>query len=286
MGTVTIVGVGLIGGSYGLALRERGMASRVIGCARTQATLDAALQRGAADEVTADVAEACRQADLVILCQPPEAVVGMMPLVDGAVGADAVVTDAASVKVPVVTAAEANLSRPGRFVGGHPMAGSERTGVEHAKADLFECANYVLTPTSSTSDDALSVVRDLAEGLGARVRVMPPEEHDRAVAAASHAPHAVAAALTRAVLTNSAAVEVHGAGLRDTTRVAASDAAMWRQILLANAVAVLDALEQVQGELDALRNALAARDEARVEEWLRDAAVLRRALDTAAEDDA
>ena len=286
MGTVTIVGVGLIGGSYGLALRERGMASRVIGCARTQATLDAALQRGAADEVTADVAEACRQADLVILCQPPEAVVGMMPLVDGAVGADAVVTDAASVKVPVVTAAEANLSRPGRFVGGHPMAGSERTGVEHARADLFECANYVLTPTSSTSDDALGVVRDLAEGLGARVRVMPPEEHDRAVAAASHAPHAVAAALTRAVLTSSAAVEVHGAGLRDTTRVAASDAAMWRQILLANAVAVLDALEQVQGELDALRNALAVRDEARVEEWLRDAAVLRRALDTAAEDDA
>ena len=284
MGTVTIVGVGLIGGSYGLALRERGMASRVIGCARTQATLDAALQRGAADEVTADVAEACRQADLVILCQPPEAVVGMMPLVDGAVGADAVVTDAASVKVPVVTAAEANLSRPGRFVGGHSMAGSERTG--DAKADLFECANYVLTPTSSTSDDALGVVRDLAEGLGARVRVMPPEEHDRAVAAASHAPHAVAAALTRAVLTSSAAVEVHGAGLRDTTRVAASDAAMWRQILLANAVAVLDALEQVQGELDALRNALAARDEARVEEWLRDAAVLRRELDSAAEDDA
>lgn len=286
MGTVTIVGIGLIGGSYGLALRERGLASRVIGCARTGATLDAALRRGAADEVTSDVADACRQADLVILCQPPDAVVGMMPLISSAVAADAVVTDAASVKVHVVSAAESSLSHPGQFVGGHPMAGSEKTGVEHAKADLFEGASYVLTPTPRTSDGALGVVRDMAEGLGARVRVMPPEEHDRAVAAASHAPHSVAAALTRAVLRNPAAVEVHGAGLRDTTRVAASDAAMWRQILLANAAAVLDSLARVQGELDALREALAASDGERVEEWLRDAAALRRMLDSPAGDKA
>ncbi|MBD3173547.1 MAG: prephenate dehydrogenase/arogenate dehydrogenase family protein [Armatimonadia bacterium] len=279
MGTVAIIGIGLMGGSYGLALKERRLADRVIGCARTQSTLDKALTRGAADEVTDDVAAACSQADIVILCQPPDAIVRMMPDITQGLKSNAVVTDAGSVKTVIVKAGEAYLNDPGSFVGGHPMAGSEKTGVENARGDLFEGATYVITPTERTHGSAVRTVWDLAEGLGSRVRVMSPEEHDRAVATASHVPHIVASALARAVLADPEAKEVHGTGLRDTTRVAAGDADLWRQILMSNARSVQDPLRRVEKEIASLRKALASGDSAFVEEWLATGAVMRRELD-------
>lgn len=278
MGTVTILGMGLIGGSYGLAIRERGLAERVVGCARTAGTLRKALERGAADEVTSDVSAACAAADMLILCQPPEAIMAMMPGIAEAVGPDTVVTDAASVKAPVVCIGERCLADPGRFVGGHPMAGSERTGVEHARADLFEGAAYVLTPTDRTSEPSLTAVRELAEALGAQVIEMGAEEHDRAVGAASHVPHLVASALALAVLADEHVVEVHGAGLRDATRIAAADPEMWRQIVMANRDAIREPLARVQAELARVHQALDEGDGQAVAGWLRAASELRRGL--------
>lgn len=279
MGTVAIIGIGLIGGSYGLAIRALGLARRVVGCARRQATLNAALELGAADAVTSSVSEACREADLVILAAPVEAIVEHLARVSEAAPAEAVVTDAGSVKRIIVDAAQERLRCPERFVGGHPMAGSERVGVEHASADLFRGATYLLTPVERTAPEALSTVRGLAEALGARVLVMSPDEHDQAVAAASHVPHLAAAALVRAVAEARGAREVHGAGLSDTTRVAAGDPVMWRQILLANAGAIENPLRALADEIATVSGALAKRDADAVEEWLRRAAQLRLGLD-------
>jgi len=279
VGTVAIIGIGLIGGSYGLAIRARGLAERVIGCARRRTTLDAALALGAADAVTSSVSEACRDADLVILAAPPEAIVEHLPSVGDSAPEDAIVTDAGSVKRVIVDAVQQLLKCPERFVGGHPMAGSERSGIEHASADLYCGATYLLTPTERTAPEALATVSALAEALGARVRVMSPDEHDQAVAAASHVPHLAAAALARAVIDAPGAREVHGPGLRDTTRVAAGDAVTWRQILLANAGSVEGPLRALADEIATIREALSAKDAESVEKWLRQAAELRLGLD-------
>jgi prephenate dehydrogenase len=215
----------------------------------------------------------------VILAAPPDAIVADLPRVAACTAPGSVITDAASVKLPIVSAAEPLFGHPSRFVGGHPMAGSERTGVRNAARTLFAGAAYVLTPTRDTAPGALGTVRDLARDLGARLVELSPEEHDRAVGAASHVPHLVAAALARAVISDQGAVAVHGAGLRDTTRVAAGDPAMWRQIVLANAANLAAPLDRLIGELAEVRDAIARGDAAAVETWLRRAAVLRAGLE-------
>jgi len=263
---VTIIGVGLIGGSLGLALKGSGLARRIVGVGHRQPSLDAARSCGSADETSLDPAAGVRGSDLVVLATPIGQFREVLTRAAPALAPGAVVIDVGSTKARVVADLEPLVPPPGAFIGCHPIAGSEQRGVSAARADLFRGSVCVLTPTRNTPPDALARVRQTWEALGMAVHEMPPEVHDRLLAEVSHLPHAVAAALVRAV--SAAAEPFAGPGWSDTTRVASGDAALWRDILMSNAGEVADALQRFQGTLAAFRSALAQGDAAKVESLL------------------
>lgn len=279
MGTLAILGVGLIGGSYGLAAKAKGLCSHVVGWVRSSRTAEAATRLGAIDSATFDLARAVADAEMVVLCTPPALMPALCEELAPSLRPGAIVTDAASVKGHLVPACEQRLGPGAAFVGGHPMAGSERTGVENARAGLFEGATYVLTPTERTRPEALEAVDRLARGLGARVVRMSPAEHDGAVARSSHLPHIAASAVAQVALGSARARAVHGAGLRDTTRVAAGDPALWAEILHANADALREPLAETIARLSEIARLLADGDQASLAEWLALGASLRQRLD-------
>lgn len=259
---LAVVGVGLLGGSVARAARVRGLARRIVGVGREPSRLESAIRDGTLDAATADLAEAVREADVVVLAAPVlvnEALLARLwPLVpDGAV-----VTDVGSTKRGIVTAAERLAAqRPVAFVGSHPMAGSERSGYGASRADLLEGALVVVTPTETTPTSALKRVTELWERCGARVTTLDPDTHDRAVAAVSHLPQVVARALVDAVARfEPAALDVAGRGFRDTTRIAASDPVIWREILIANRDAVTASLAAFRAALDDLEHAIQTGD--------------------------
>jgi prephenate dehydrogenase len=260
--TVAIIGVGLIGGSYGLALKERGLARRVVGVARRETTRQTAIEVGAADEATSDAREAVRDADLVILCTPVGSIAEMARHIAPALKRECVVTDAGSTKAGIVRDCEAILGE--HFVGGHPMAGSHETGPQFARADLFESATYVLTPTPQTDPAALEMVRTLAGRLGSRTLILDAPTHDELVAFTSHLPHVISFVLANAVAAkqneNPLAAQLAASGFRDMTRLAASDPQLWTDICLANREAVLAAVAEFERHLRALKSALADGD--------------------------
>lgn len=266
---VTIIGTGLIGGSLGMALKRRGLAGRVVGVGHRQATLDEALRRGAADAVTLDVAEGVRGSDLVVLGTALRLFRDIMALAAPALRPGAVVIDVGSTKADVVAAVEPLCPAGCAFVGCHPIAGSERRGVAHASADLFQGAACVVTPTERTPPEALDRVVAMWLGLGMTVRRLSPAEHDRLLAQVSHLPHVVAAALVRAV--GPEAEPLVGPGWADTTRVASGDAALWRDILLSNAGPVAEALGRFEQAVAEFREALRQADAAGLEALLADA---------------
>lgn len=257
-----IVGVGLIGGSLALAARAAGLIGEVVGLGRSAANLDVARQRGIIDRAVQDPA-AIGPVDLVVLAVPVRSTARMAATLLPHLRPGVVVTDVGSVKGEVVAQCEAALPADRPFVGGHPIAGSERAGAAAADAALFRGAPCVLTPTTRTDAAALAAVRALWEGVGARVSEMTPAAHDRALAWVSHLPHVVAYALVGAL----AAIDpqltaLAGGSWRDATRVAASPAELWRDIFLANREAVLAATDAFGAEVARLRAALAAGDEA------------------------
>ncbi len=256
---VTIIGVGLIGGSLGLALCRRSLARRVVGVDRNPENLRLAREAGAVHESTFDLAEGVAGSELVILATPvgetPAVLAGLKPhLLPGTV-----VTDVGSTKAAVCTGA-AEMMPPGSwFVGGHPMAGSEYSGMAGADPYLFENAFYIITPLPETPRAALERVRALACGVGAKVVEMTPEEHDRAVAAVSHLPHLVAVALVNTLVDLPGGEEflpLAAGGFRDTTRVAAGNPLMWRDIFLSNTRAVTEALAVFRSQLNRLEEVI------------------------------
>ncbi len=255
---MAIVGVGLIGGSLGLAMRARCTGSRVVGIGRQRGGLDAALRLGAIDEAATDLAAGVRGADLVVLAAPVRTCIALLPSVAAAVGPRTAITDVASTKAAVVAAAPPGAA----FVGGHPMAGSERTGVEAATADLFTGATWVLTPAAATPAWAVERVAACAAVVGAHPVVMDAATHDRHVAAVSHLPQAVAVALAAAV--PEAALPLAARGFRDMTRLAGSSAAVWNDVFATNRDNVVAMLTTMAGALGELRAAVAAGDEAAV----------------------
>ena len=261
---VTVIGVGLLGGSLGMALRRRGLARQVVGFVRREAARGECRKARAVDDATMDLVEAVSDADLVVLCTPLAQMEPLARAMRGALKPGAVVTDVGSVKVPVVRRLESLLKRSGaEFVGSHPMAGNERTGVGAAHADLFEGAVAVVTPTAHTGARALREVRRLWTGVGARVLEMGPDEHDRLVSRSSHLPHVVASALAALVLApgrNPRQKDLCATGFRDTTRVASGSPEMWRDIALANRRHLDRALDELMRELDKFRKWLAAED--------------------------
>lgn len=254
---VSIIGLGLIGGSLGMALRLGKVAGRVIGFARHEATVQRAKRRGAIHDGDTELCpDWLGESDLVVLAVPPDEAVRMARQVARLTSHSFILTDATSVKEPIVRSLEALLPSRIRFVGSHPMAGSERSGIEAADPALFRGAPCILTPTSRTDPKTTRQVSRMWKGAGSRVIEMDPKRHDALVAQISHAPHLAAVALT--LLPEEAALAVAGGGFSDTTRIAASDPVMWEQICRMNRKEINGALERLMAGLGRLKTAVAA----------------------------
>lgn len=274
-GTVAIVGVGLIGGSVGLALRKRRLAERVVGIGRRMSSLRIAQRRGAVHQITTRLAAGVDEADLVVVCTPVDQIVEHVRQVAAACPEGALITDAGSTKQSLVAALDGRLPRSVRFVGSHPLAGSHHKGPAEARHDLFQARTVIVTPGPTTRNADAKRVARFWRALGARVVEMPAEQHDRVLAATSHAPHVMAAALAAA--TPAEWLPLTAGGWRDTTRIAAGDPALWSAILTDNRRAVLAALDAVRRELDGLTQALVTGDFEVLEQRLQ-AAQTRREL--------
>ena len=266
---VAIIGTGLLGASLGLALKAQGMAGYVRGVGRRRETLDTALALGAIDEAFLNPADAVADADLVAICVAAAQVPDMMDLVRLECPARSLVTDVASTKAAICRHAALTWPRPRRFVGSHPMAGSEKSGPEHASANLYAGHTVILEPGQGLEPGAFEMLRAMWRALGTTVIEMEPELHDSLVARTSHLPHVVASCLAAVAARAEAAPDmlkaVVGQGFRDTTRIAGSRPDIWRDICLTNRAAILEALAEMIGDLQAVRMALAEEDGTRVE---------------------
>jgi prephenate dehydrogenase len=259
--TVAIVGVGLIGGSLGLAWRNAG-AAKVIGVTRRRQNLDVALSCGAIDEGTTDVAQGVAAADVVVLCTPVVDIVALARSIVAYVRPGTLLTDVGSTKAWIMREISSFLPGSLSFVGGHPMAGSERTGVEAADPYLFENAIYCLTPSAgmAASDSSMRLLQDLVRATGARPLLLTPDVHDLIVAGISHVPHLVAAALVNSVAATDTGdmpmLRLAAGGFRDTTRIASGSSELWRDICLTNGPAISEMLDAFEGALVQMRQAV------------------------------
>lgn len=261
---LAVVGVGLIGGSFAAALRNRGIVERVVGIGRGAANLERARALGLIDEVAADVASGVRDADVVLVATPVGQMPGVFDVLCEHAAADAVITDGGSTKRDVVAAARAHLgTRLCRFVPAHPIAGAERSGAGAARADLYVDRHVVVTPLAESAADATARVEALWAACGARVSRLSPEQHDAVFAAVSHLPHALAFALVHDIASRPDADALFGfaaGGFRDFTRIASSSPEMWRDICLANRDALLEEIDRFGATLSGLRALLADGD--------------------------
>jgi prephenate dehydrogenase len=248
---VTIIGVGLLGGSTGLAIKAQGGGIRVAGVGRRAASLRTAMKIGAIDSAHLDISEAVPLSDLVILATPVGTFENCLRSIKPHLKKGAIVTDVGSTKGAVVRLASRVLGPCGPFVGSHPMAGSEHRGPAFARADLQAGANCIVTPTPRTPPVAVRRVEAFWRALGMRTVRMSPRDHDRAVAEISHLPQALASLLMS--LPKAQHLKLAAGGFRDMTRLAGSDAQMWRDIFLTNPAAILDALDRFGRSLTHLR---------------------------------
>jgi prephenate dehydrogenase len=255
--TIAVIGVGLIGGSFALAMRRAGAVTRIVGVDRDSQALERAASLGIIDTAAESASEAAAGADLVFVAVPVRAMGPVLHDVALGLGPDAVVTDAGSTKADVARTAAGELrDRMPRFVPGHPIAGREASGVEAAVADLFRGARVVLTPEPSTAPEALALVRSCWEACGARVTTMSAQAHDRIFASVSHLPHLLAFALVSEIVSRPDGAELLGfaaGGFRDFTRIAASSPEMWRDIALANREALLAEIDRYGARLAVFR---------------------------------
>lgn len=259
---VVIVGPGLIGGSLGMALRRDRLAGELIGVGHRESSLDRAQRRGAIDEGTLDMAEAVTDAGLVVLATRVGKIIESAREVIPHMKTGALLTDVGSVKRAICKAVAQAVERSGRsdirFVGAHPLAGSEQRGIDAARGDLFRGALCLLTPEPGTdpSGTGLAEVRALWQAVGCRVKQLPPDVHDRLLAEISHLPHAVAACLIQAVSED--ALALAGRGFMDTTRVASGDPGLWLDICTANGDTLVAALRGLAAQVNAFADELAA----------------------------
>jgi prephenate dehydrogenase len=259
---LAVVGVGLLGGSVALAARARGVAREIVGVGRDRARLEAPLRAGAVDRVTTDLEAGVRDADVVVLAATVLANERLLAEAWPALSPTALVTDVGSTKRGIAeTADRLAATTPRTFVGSHPMAGSEKSGYDVARADLFDGATVIVTSTDACAPHAVKSVTALWEALGARVSVLDPAAHDRVVAAISHLPHVAAWALMDAVARfEPGALAFAARGFKDTTRIAASDPAMWTDILLDNRDAVLASVRTLRTAVEDFERLVAGGD--------------------------
>ncbi len=269
--TVTIIGAGLLGGSLGLALKKRGMAGTIRGVGHRQVSLDKALSAGAIDEAFTDAAAAVQGAGLIVLCTPVNKVTQYLDIIQPVCSRSAVVTDVASTKADICSHASNTWPNPRRFIGSHPMAGSEKFGPEHAKPELYEKAYVLVEEASEGLDpDAHRTVVELWQDLGARVVEVSPTRHDALLARTSHVPHIVSSALAQLVGGQANLAPFIGNGFRDTTRVAEGRPEIWRDISLTNGAAIGESLGEVIEQLQAFAQAIREDDGERLERLFED----------------
>jgi prephenate dehydrogenase len=266
---MTIVGVGLIGGSLGMICKRKGLVESIIGAGRREENLRKAIELKAIDRYSHDLREAASGSDLLILATPVDSFESALKTCGPVLAPGAIVTDVGSVKGPLVGRMESLVPSGVSVVGAHPIAGKEKTGVAAASMELFHGARCILTPTPRSNPDAIARIRFLWEATGARVSEMDPDLHDRVLGAVSHLPHVVAFALVNAVAalqdSHSAGLDLQafaGAGYRDTTRIAASSPEMWRDICLWNRDNIVSQIELYQACLDKLKALIKAGDAA------------------------
>ena len=252
---VTIIGVGLLGGSFGMALRKSGVADRVAGVDLDRSTLDRAIERGAVDEGYLDLAEGVDGADLVVLATPVRAIIEMLPGLATILGGETVLLDLGSTKEAIVSAV-ASQAGIKRYVGGHPMAGTEHAGIEHADARLLQDATFALVPPPAVDEGAVDLLKDLVRGIGACPVVISAERHDRIVSITSHLPYLLSVVLALAAENMAREEDRLGAfaasGFRDTSRLAASNVRVMADICLTNGRPLLRGIEDARRLLDEL----------------------------------
>ena len=261
---LVIIGVGLIGGSFALALREAGLVREIVGVGRSLENLSAALGTYVIDHSSQDAAQAVPDADLVLLAVPVGQMGATMAAISPHLSAHTIVSDVGSTKQDVVALAQQHLAEHlPRFVPGHPIAGAEASGVKAARGDLFRERNVVLTPLAETDPAAQALLTSLWQGCGAKVTQMTPQQHDAVFAAVSHLPHVLAFALVDYIATQANAEQLFGfaaSGFRDFTRIAGSSPEMWRDICLANRDALLQQIGGYEQELARIKVLIEAGD--------------------------
>lgn len=266
---LVIFGVGLIGGSLALALRQASQVVEVVGCSRNPANLEEAQRLGVIDRWTTDPVEACEGADVGVIAVPLGSMQGLAEALSGHWPEQALLTDVGSSKQAVIESIRTGFGHlPRNFVAGHPIAGTEKSGVNAAFAELFRDRLVILTPADETSPMATDRIAQMWRDAGARIEFMTPAHHDHVLAATSHLPHVLAFALVESLARLSESDEIFhyaAGGFRDFTRIASSDPVVWRDICVANREALLEVMERFQRDLDTLRAQIAEGDAATLE---------------------
>jgi prephenate dehydrogenase len=278
---LALIGCGLMGGSFALALRQAGLAQTIVGFSASEKTRQRAVELKVIDQACSSVAEAVQGADLVLLAVPVGAMHSSFAAMRDALPANALLMDVGSTKCDVIAAAQSALGeRLSCFVPAHPIAGKEVAGIEHAEASLYKERRTILTPLPQTSIHRMQAAHDVWTAIGSHVSTMTPEAHDATFAAVSHLPHMLAFAAVNALTAQTQGatfLEMAGPGFRDFSRIAASDASVWRDILSANKTEVLTQVAHFRAALDQFENTLQQGDTAALQQLIQQASDVRSA---------
>jgi len=273
---ITILGVGLLGASFALALKKNRLCSTITGYGRSGENLQRAKERNIIDSFEQDPVAACRDSDLIMLSAPVGSFPGLAKAIAPALKKGAVLTDVGSVKGMLVREIEKMMPKDVHYIGGHPIAGSDRSGIDSASAELFRNARCVITPTENSDPSALDKIQNLWKALGSEIIILNPEEHDRIYASVSHLPHLIAYAMVNTVAEiDRSYLDFSGKGFMDSTRIACSSEDLWNDICLFNRDNLIEALAVFQKKLDMLDQYLKAGDSDSLKAEFRKARTLR-----------
>jgi len=276
---VTIIGVGLIGASFAIALRKYKLCDQITGYGRSPENLQKAKEKAMIDSFELDPAKACDSSDLVLFATPVGSFIDIAKRIRSSLNRGVLVTDVGSVKGKLVSDLEALMPEGVCFVGGHPIAGSDRSGIATAEADIFNGAKCIITPTDKTDKNALEKVIALWNALGSTVKLINPDEHDRIYASVSHLPHLIAYLIVNTVADiDSSYLKFSGQGFIDTTRIASSSPELWRDICILNKENLLESIEIFKNNLDRASQYLRAYDSESLERDFKKAQALREGI--------
>lgn len=275
----TVIGVGLLGASFALALREKGSCRTLVGYGRSKDNLRKANERGIIDDYSLDVREACKDSDLILLATPVGVFIDIIAKIKDTLKQGVVVTDVGSVKGRLVYELESLMPAGAHYIGSHPIAGSDRSGIEDAKADLFNNAQCIITPTEKSDETAMRKIISMWEAFGAKVEVMDPFTHDEIYAAVSHFPHIAAYAIVNTVGdVDPKYIGYAGKGFKDTTRIALSSPEMWKDISIFNKDNLIRIMDVFRKNLDKITSYLKENNVSGIEEEFLKAQILRKKL--------